>query len=354
MRLDIHNPRGYYFQVSHHGVRGMYHSAAAAALPTELDDGGIIATAREVLAVEAQGLHALSQSLNGDFEQAVRTISAAAGHVVVTGMGKSGHVGRKIAATLASTGTPAFFLHPGEASHGDLGMVTPANVILALSNSGETAELSDLVVYAKRFAVKLIAITSAAKSTLAREADIALVLPPIEEACPLGLAPTSSTTMTLVMGDALAIALLRLKGFTRDNFRVFHPGGKLGSVLRRVQDIMHTAEHMPILSIGTPMSQVLIDMSAGGFGCSGVVDGDGRLVGIVTDGDLRRHMSNGILDLSVEQVMTAEPKTIDADALAAEALQIMNDCKITGLFILRDRCPIGFVHLHDCLRAGVY
>jgi arabinose-5-phosphate isomerase len=321
---------------------------------------GTLAAVRRTLEIEAQALETLRGSLEGDLGQsmtaAVELISAALGHVVVTGMGKSGHVGRKIAATMASTGTPAFFVHPGEASHGDLGMITRDNVVVALSNSGETTELSDLLIYTRRFSIPLIAITSVAESTLAREADVALVLPPVEEACPLGLAPTSSTTLSLVVGDALAVALLDRRGFSRENFREFHPGGRLGNVLQRVRDIMHTGSALPLVERGLPMSEVLIAMSARGFGCVGVVESDGTLGGIVTDGDLRRHLSAEILDSPVDRVMTAQPRVITPDALAAEALKTMQDTRINALFVCEEgqRVPVGFLHLHDCLRSGVY
>jgi arabinose-5-phosphate isomerase len=322
--------------------------------------GEILEAARGVAALQGAALGALAESLAGDlagpFAEAVQLIARAEGHVVVTGMGKSGHVGRKIAATMASTGTPAFFVHPGEASHGDLGMITAANVVLALSNSGETAELSDLLVYTRRFRIPLIAMTSVATSTLAREADVALILPAAEETCPLGLAPTTSTTMAMVMGDALAVGLLRLKGFSRENFRDFHPGGRLGNVLQRVRDIMHTGTALPLVAAGLRMDKVLIEMSAFGVGCVGVVDPEGGLIGIVTDGDLRRHLSPEILESPVEAVMTADPRAVAPDTLAAEALRLMQSTRINGLFVREQgaRAPVGFLHLHDCLRSGVY
>lgn len=321
-----------------------------------LDPAAILDSARRVVATQREALEALSSTLGDSFVEAVRIIAAAPGHVIVTGMGKSGHVGRKIAATFASTGTPAFFVHPGEASHGDLGMITPSNVVLAISNSGETSELSDLLVFSRRFAIPLIAITSGSESTLVRQADAALVLPAVEEACPLGLAPTTSTTLTMVIGDALAVALLGLKGFTQEDFRDRHPGGRLGNVLQRVGDIMHRGSAVPVIEAGSSMGQAVIRMSEGGFGCVGVLDPEGRLAGIVTDGDLRRHMSGNLLALSVEAVMTPAPKTIEASALAAEALNVMNASKpkINALFIVEDGRPTGFLHLHDCLRAGVY
>ena len=321
----------------------------------DLKEREILEAAESVVRIETDALGYLAASLNGAFVDAVQLIGAARGHVIVTGMGKSGHIGRKIAATLASTGTPAFFVHPGEASHGDLGMVTPDNVVIAISNSGETVELSDLVVYTRRFEIPLIGITSRGDSTLASQADAALVLPPAEEACPLGLAPTTSTTLALVLGDALAVSLLRLKGFTKDAFRDFHPGGQLGNVLRRVRDIMHRGDNIPLVPCDMPMAEVLIAMSARGFGCTGVTDANGRVIGIVTDGDLRRHMAPDLLDLSAERVMTPGPRTIEADALAAEALKLMNETRITCLFVSGDAGePVGFVHLHDCLRGGVY
>ena len=320
-----------------------------------LQEHEILEAAESVVRIETDALGRLAASLNGAFVEAVQLIAAAPGHVIVTGMGKSGHIGRKIAATLASTGTPAFFVHPGEASHGDLGMVTSDNVVIAISNSGETGELSDLVVYTRRFEIPLIGITSRGDSTLARQSDAALVLPPAEEACPLGLAPTTSTTLALVLGDALAVSLLRLKGFTKDDFRDFHPGGQLGNVLRRVRDIMHSGDGIPLVPSGMSMASVLIEMSAGGFGCTGVTDADGKVVGIVTDGDLRRHMSPDLLDQRAEDVMTPDPRTIEAEALAAEALKVMYETRINGLFVVGDAGePVGFIHLHDCLRGGVY
>ncbi len=341
-------------------ARGSLTTADAAAAQPQAADIGILEAARSVAQLEGSAIAALDRSFDGalgaPFVAASRLIAEASGHVVVTGMGKSGHIGRKIAATLASTGTPAFFVHPGEASHGDLGMITQANVVLAISNSGETSELSDLLIYTRRFRIPLIAITSGTDSSLAREADVALVLPAAEEACPLGLAPTTSTTLTLVLGDALAVALLRLKGFSHEDFREFHPGGRLGNVLRRVRDIMHSGAAMPLVASGTSMSKVLIEMSARGFGCVGVVDAAGALIGIVTDGDLRRHLSPEILDEPVERVMTPSPKAIAPDALAAEALSVMHETRINALFVHKpgDPKPSGFLHLHDCLRSGVY
>lgn len=310
--------------------------------------------ARRVLAAEAAGLAALAASLDHRFAAALNLLAGATGRVVVSGMGKSGHVGRKIAATLASTGTPALFVHPAEASHGDLGMIDPRDAVLALSNSGETPELADLVAYTRRFGIPLVAITSQAASTLATAADVALVLPPAEEACPLGLAPTTSTTMALALGDAIAVALLERRGFTAEQFSVFHPGGKLGKRLLRVADLMHTQAELPLAPVEAPMSAVVVTIAAHRFGCAGLVDAAGRLAGIITDGDLRRHMDDGLLGRAAAAIMTRAPKTIAATALAAEAVRLMNEKKITVLFVPDDQHrPVGILHLHDCLRAGV-
>jgi len=268
-------------------------------------------------------------------------------------MGKSGHVARKIAATMASVGTPALYVHPGEASHGDLGMITPADAILALSYSGETGELADLVGYTRRYSIPLIAITSKADSTLAQAADVALTLPAAAEACPLGLAPTTSTTMTLALGDALAVALLERRGFSSDDFQVLHPGGRLGKRLVRVRDLMHDGDALPLVDRALTMAEVLIIMTAKGFGCVGVIEADGALAGVITDGDLRRNMAPDLLGRTATEVMTAAPKTIRPEALAAEALGHMNAKAITSLFVVTDGKPIGIVRMHDCLRAGV-
>ncbi len=288
------------------------------------------------------------------FDAAVAQMSAASGRTIVTGMGKSGHIARKIAATMASTGTPAYFVHPGEASHGDLGMIRQEDVILALSWSGETAELADIITYAKRFSIPLIAITSSAESALGRQADVCLRLPKSEEACPNGLAPTTSTTMQLAVGDALAIALLESRGFSATDFRLFHPGGKLGASLSYVRDVMHAGDRLPLIRPDAGMGEAILEISTKGFGCVGVIDADGKLVGIVTDGDLRRHMSPDLVTARVRDVMTANPRTIAPDLLAAEALEILNTRKITALFVLDDAGkPCGIVHLHDLLRVGV-
>jgi arabinose-5-phosphate isomerase len=309
------------------------------------------------LRVELQGLKALEEALGSElresFASALDLIANANGRVIVTGMGKSGHVGAKIAATLASTGTPAFFVHPAEASHGDLGMITPDDVILALSWSGETAELRSIVFYSRRFRVPFVAVTSRADSTLARSADIVLQLPKVEEACPHGLAPTTSTLIQLALGDALAIALLEHRGFTADDFFKFHPGGSLGGSLQHVRDVMHQGDRVPLAAVGTQMREALLLISNKGFGCLGVTDSDGRLLGIITDGDLRRHLSGNIFEKLVEDVMTPDPKTITPDALVASALEVLNAAAITALLVVEgDRRPVGIVHMHDLLRTG--
>ena len=312
-----------------------------------------LSAAARVLDLEATGIRALAAALDERLIHALDILSGVTGRVVVTGMGKSGHVARKIASTMASVGTPAMYVHPGEASHGDLGMITRADAVLALSNSGETPELSNLVAYCKRGDIPLLAITGDPRSTLAEQADVALVLPPSPEACPLGLAPTTSTTMALALGDAIAVALLERKGFSAEDFQVLHPGGRLGRKLLRVADIMHGADEMPVVEPDTVMADALITMTAKRFGCVGVVDGGGALLGIVTDGDLRRHMAPDLLAKTVRAVMTRRPKTIRPQALAGEALGLMNARAITSLFVVEGSKPIGIVHIHDCLREGV-
>jgi arabinose-5-phosphate isomerase len=309
-----------------------------------------------VLRTEAAGLQALAGSLGGSFARAVDLLAAATGRVVVSGMGKSGHVARKVAATLASTGTPALFVHPAEASHGDLGMIVPGDAVLALSNSGETVELADLVAHSRRFALPLVAITARADSALARAADVALTLPDAAEACPMGLAPTTSTTMQMALGDALAVALLTRRGFTEAEFHRFHPGGRLGTRLRRAGDLMHEGDAVPLAPPDTAMDRALLLMTEKRFGCLGVVDAAGRLVGIVTDGDLRRAMGPDLLSRRVGDIMTRSPRTIAPDALAAEALQVMNarERPITSLFVVdQGGRPLGILHIHDLLRVGV-
>jgi arabinose-5-phosphate isomerase len=316
------------------------------------DQAQDIAHGRAVLAQEVKGLQALADSLDDHFARAVECMAIIKGRVIVSGMGKSGHIARKIAATLSSTGTPAHFVHPGEASHGDLGMVTPADAVLALSNSGETAELSDLIAYCKRFSIPLIAMARRKESMLVSAADIAMVLPEIPEACPTN-APTTSTTMMLALGDALAVALVERRGFTKEDFSVFHPGGKLGKALLRVSDLMHDGDQLPLVAPDAPMRDVLLVMTAKTFGCAAVVETNGELAGIITDGDLRRHMQSALLDIPARDIMTKKPLTIRPQALAAEALGIMNGKSITSLFVTEDEKPVGIIHIHDCLRAGI-
>jgi arabinose-5-phosphate isomerase len=315
-----------------------------------------IASALRTLDAEGSGVDALAAALRDGlgnaFAAAVDLIRAAQGRVIVTGMGKSGHVARKIASTLASTGTPAFFVHPSEASHGDLGMIANNDVILALSWSGETAELKNIADYSRRHAIKLIAMTAISESTLAKVADVVLALPQAREACPHNLAPTTSSLMQLALGDALAIALLESHGFTAVDFGLLHPGGKLGTLLKAVRDLMHTGAAMPLSPLGTPMSEAIIEMTAKGFGCVGVTDARGLLVGIITDGDLRRHMRDNLLDARVEDVMTRAPKTVRPDQLLSETLDILNVMKVTALFAVEAGKPVGVIHVHDLLRAG--
>jgi arabinose-5-phosphate isomerase len=307
---------------------------------------------KAVLAREIEGLKALEDSLSDGFAKAVDCLANIEGRIIITGMGKSGHVARKIAATMASTGTPAYFVHPGEASHGDLGMITTKDAVLALSNSGETAELSDMIGYAKRFSIPLIGIARRAGSMLVEAADIALVLPEIPEASPVN-APTTSTTMMMALGDAIAVALLERRGFTKDDFSVYHPGGKLGKAFIRVSDLMHTGTEVPLVKKEMLMSEALLAIAGKRFGCAAVVDNNGKLVGIVTDGDLRRHMQPNLLTMKVEEVMTKNPLTTRAQTLAAEVLGIMNGKRITSMFIAEDEKPVGIIHIHDVLRAGV-
>jgi arabinose-5-phosphate isomerase len=324
-------------------------TAAEAATASDLD------VARSVLGTEAAGLRSLAASLDSGFNRAIELLAGCAGRIVVSGMGKSGHIARKTAATLASTGSPAMFVHPAEASHGDLGMVQPGDALVLFSNSGETTELADLIAHGRRFGLPLVAITGRATSTLAMAADAALLLPPAPEACPMGLAPTTSTTMQLALGDAIAVALLTRRGFTATDFRTFHPGGRLGARLRRVRDVMHEGDAVPLADPAMPMPKALLLMTGKGFGCVGVVEQD-RLIGIVTDGDLRRSMGPGLLDRSVREVMTASPRTIRPDALAADALHAMNAGKrpVTSLFVVDGaNRPLGIIHVHDLLRMGL-
>lgn len=322
---------------------------------TAIESADLVA-ARAVLDAEAAGISALAAALDRSFSAAVSVLLAVAGRVVVSGMGKSGHVARKIAATLASTGTTALYVHPAEASHGDLGMIAEGDAILALSNSGETAELADLIGYASRFGIKLIAITGGANSSLAQAADVALILPDAAEACPMGLTPTTSTTMQIALGDALAVALLTRRGFGPTDFRRFHPGGKLGARLRRTRDLMHAGDEIPLAPAATAMADALVLMTEKRFGCLGVIDGNGALVGILTDGDLRRAMAPDLLTRSLGAVMNTSPRSIGPDALAAEALHAMNTARnpFTTLFVVDGaRRPLGILHIHDLLRAGL-
>lgn len=312
-----------------------------------------LASARRVLELESRGLLELRDALDGSFSAALDILEAVSGRITVTGMGKSGHVARKIAATLASTGSPAQYVHPAEASHGDLGMITGGDAVLALSNSGNTPELSDILAYTRRYGIPLLAITSKADSTLARNADVALLLPESQEACPLGLAPTTSTTLALAMGDALAVSLLERKGFSSDAFHDLHPGGALGQKLQRVTEIMRKGDDLPLCALDTPMREALITITEKRIGCVGVVDEEGCLAGIITDGDLRRHIHDGFLSNLARDVMTPNPKTIRGDALAAEALALMERYRIKDLFVVEDERPLGITTLHDLLRAGI-
>jgi arabinose-5-phosphate isomerase len=338
-------------------------SLGSATRKLALMDGGVPASAApqasalRTLDLESEGLLALrsslEQGLGNSFCEAVATLAKAKGRVIVTGIGKSGHIGQKLAATFASTGTPAFFVHPSEASHGDLGMIHPDDAIVALSWSGESVELGNIVTYSRRFKVPLIGVTSRADSALGKQSDVVLVLPRAREACPHGLAPTTSTTMQLALGDCLAIALLEHKGFTAHDFKVFHPGGSLGASLRFVADIMHTGDLLPIVAEGTLMSAALVTMTQKSFGCLGVVDGKGRLAGMITDGDLRRHMGKKLLQARVQDIMTRKPNTLRPDMLASAALEQINTLKRTQMFVVEKGRPVGIVHVHDLLRAGV-
>lgn len=316
----------------------------------------VLRSALQTLEAEQAGLGVLADALQnglGDaFAAAVARIAAAQGRVIVTGMGKSGHIARKLAATLASTGTPAYFVHPGEASHGDLGMIQPEDVILALSWSGETAELRDIVAYAARFRVTLIGMTSGAESALAQQADIVLLLPQAKEACPNGLAPTTSTTMQLALGDALAVALLEVRSFKPEDFRVYHPGGKLGAQLKQLRQIMHGGDRLPLVTRGSAMADAIVTMSAKGFGCALVLEQDGTLAGIITDGDLRRHMGPDLTAKTVEAVMTKNPVTMKPNALVAEALEMVETRNIGAIIVAEEGKPTGLVHVLDLLKIG--
>ena len=316
-----------------------------------------LATARQVALDEARALEALAGSFDKRFAEAAQLILSATGRIIISGIGKSGHIGHKIAATLASTGTPAHFVHPAEASHGDLGMLSKGDVVLAISNSGEAPELANLLAFTRRFDIPLIGLSSKPESTLMTQADVQLQIPAMGEACGYGIVPSNSTTLTLAMGDALAIAIMKHRDFRPENFRDFHPGGKLGAQLSKVRDLMHTGAELPLVETNTPMSETLLEISKKGFGVTGVTNPDGTLVGIITDGDLRRHM-DGLLDLIAEQVMTQNPTTIGPDSLAEEAVSIMhtNKPKITCLLVIdpnNGQKVEGLLHIHDCLRAGL-
>ncbi|MEM9278479.1 MAG: KpsF/GutQ family sugar-phosphate isomerase [Pseudomonadota bacterium] len=316
-----------------------------------------IQSALRTIKTEEAGLSALSQSFEGAlgdaFAEACKLLEDIKGRVIVAGVGKSGHIGSKIAATLASTGTPAFFVHPAEANHGDLGMIARDDAIIALSWSGETAELKGIITYSSRFSIPMIAITKNCASTLGREATICLELPKVEEACPNGLAPTTSTIMQMAMGDSLAVALLEARGFSADDFGIYHPGGALGASLTRVGDIMHKGDTMPVVDINVSLEKAVEEMSGKKLGCVGVVHPDGKLAGIITDGDLRRHMNRNMLEMTTAEVMTESPKTIGPEALATSAVAILNEKSITSLFVIENEKPVGVVHLHDLLRIGV-
>lgn len=303
---------------------------------------------------EIETINSLKDSVKSeDLTKALDFMQNSSGRIIITGMGKSGHIARKIAASLASTGTPSFFVHPAEASHGDLGMITEDDVVIAISNSGESRELIDILNYCKRFGIKLIAITKNKESSLGKAGNVVLELPNNGEACPLGLAPTSSTTATLVLGDILTIGMIERKGFSKEDFNDRHPGGKLGSILKRVSDLMHTGQEMPILDENANMQAVLLEMTSKRLGCVGFVNTQGKLTGILTDGDLRRCLSAKILEEKACDLMTKNPKTITPNAMTAEALKIMHDKKITNLFVVENEKPVGVIHIHDLLNNGV-
>jgi arabinose-5-phosphate isomerase len=323
-----------------------------------LIENGVLDSAKRTLGTERRALEALEQAFDGDlagpFLQAVEMIGEISGRVIVTGVGKSGHIGVKIAATLASTGTPAFFMHAAEANHGDLGMVGRGDAVIALSKGGESAELRNIIAYTRRFSIPLIAMTCSETSSLGRASDIVLLMPNAQEACPHGLAPTTSTMMQLAMGDALAIALLEARGFTARDFHVFHPGGKLGAALSHVADIMHTGERVPLVAKGTPLPEAISTLSRKHFGCIGILDEDGRLCGIVTEGDMARNLTRNLSELLVDDIMTASPKTVKANVLATAALALLNKHSIGALIVVDDdNRPVGLVHFHDLLRIGV-
>ncbi len=312
-----------------------------------------IETARRVLSIESAALDDMADALDASFVDAIEACYGATGRIICAGIGKSGHVARKIAATLASTGSPAQFVHPTEASHGDLGMITRGDVVLGLSRSGETAELNDLIHYTRRFSIPLIAMTAVKDSALGKSSDICLLIPNTAEACSQTNAPTTSTTLMMALGDALAVALLERRGFKADDFRNFHPGGKLGSMLKTVADLMHEDDEMPVVEEGTSLQEALMELSDKGWGCVGVLNSDGKLAGMMTDGDVRRLLSAGKAVQTVDEAMTISPMTLTPDTLASAALKLMNDRKITQIFVVEDGAPTGLLHLHDILRSGV-
>lgn len=315
----------------------------------------VLAVGKSVLQTEASALVDLKNALDESFTRAVEALASAKGRVIVTGMGKSGHIAHKIAASMSSLGTTAYFVHPGEASHGDLGMIEPDDIVIALSNSGDSPELSDIIAFCHRFNITLIGMTGRREGTLAKRSHIVLCLPPLEEACPFGLAPTTSTTLMLALGDALAIALLEKRHFSKEQYKMRHPGGKLGKLMLNAADLMHSGDEMPLVRADTKMSDALIVMTEKSLGCVGVVNENGDLQGIVTDGDLRRKMSADLLTRSAGEIMTANPRSVTRETSAADVVRIMNTTGkgITGLFVLDGKKPVGFVHIHDCLRAGV-
>ena len=318
----------------------------------KLSNGDLI-SAKRTIDIEINALKEMERELGSSLTQALDLMQSASGRVILTGMGKSGHIAQKIAASLASTGTPSFFVHPAEASHGDLGMITADDIVIAISNSGESKELVDILNYSKRFGIKLIAITKNPESSLGKAGDVVLKLPSSREACPLGLAPTSSTTATLVLGDILTVAMIERNGFSKEQFNQRHPGGKLGSVLQKVSDLMHKGEEMPLLQSNAGMQDVLLEMTSKRLGCVGFVDESGNLIGMLTDGDLRRCLSPNILSKTASSVMTRNPKVISPDAMASEAVKVMHDKKITNIFAVENGKPVGVIHIHDCLNSGI-
>ncbi|MFI3300878.1 MAG: KpsF/GutQ family sugar-phosphate isomerase [Candidatus Gastranaerophilales bacterium] len=310
-------------------------------------------SAIKTIEMEIDTLNKLKQGLDKNFTQALDIMQNSQGRIIITGMGKSGHIGKKIAASLASTGTPSFFVHPAEASHGDLGMINCDDVVVAISNSGESRELIDILNYCKRFGIKLISITKNPNSSLGKAGDVVLLLPNNGEACPLGLAPTSSTTATLVLGDMLTVALIERKGFSKSDFNDRHPGGKLGSILQKISDLMHKEEELPILKENSSLEEALFEMTSKRLGCVGFINSNGDLVGVITDGDLRRCLTNNSLSDNVDTIMTKNPKTIGPNCMATEALKLMQDKKITNIFVLEENKPVGVIHIHDLLSKGV-